>query len=119
MGLLLPDNRTLVQMQPVYRCSPGAPLLAKFGNSTDGCPQQFPNVTDILGDGALGSHGGSGLSGFGGSIRLGELKEGSPPIRHALKLELYSTGASHARCLSRYLSLLLRGQTLFAKTKRI
>lgn len=37
MGILLPDNETLVQMQPVYRCSAGGPLLARFGNDTDGC----------------------------------------------------------------------------------
>ena len=55
MGVLLPDNRTLVQMQPAYRCAPGSPLLAVFGNSTDGCPQRFPNTTDILGDGTQGS----------------------------------------------------------------
>ena len=88
MGVLLPDNVTLVQMQPVYRCAFGAPILARFGNATDGCPQQFPNVTSILGDGALGSHGGSGLSGVGGTIRVGELLPSSPPIPHALKLEL-------------------------------
>ena len=112
MGVLLLDNRSLVQMQPAYRCAPGAPLLARFGNSTDGCPQAFPNVSDILvcvtrppafataslkdhrdhlswaqGDGALGAHGGSGLSGVGGTIRLGELFS-SAPIGHALKLEL-------------------------------
>ena len=87
MGALLLDNRTIVQMQPAYRCAPGAPLLARFGNVTDGCPQQFPNVTDILGDGALGSHGGSGLSGVGGTIRVGELTS-TTPIGHALKLEL-------------------------------
>lgn len=87
MGLLMPDNVTIVQMQPVYRCAQGAPLLARFGNSTDGCPQQFPNVTSIFGDGTLGSHGGSGLSGIGGTIRLGELT-GPEPIKHALKLEL-------------------------------
>ena len=88
MGLLLPDNETIVQMQPVYRCSPGSPLLARCGNSTDGCPQQFPNVTSIFGDGTLGSHGGSGLSGIGGTIRLGELLNTTGPIRHALKIEL-------------------------------
>ncbi len=95
MGVLLPHgvfgmNRTLVQMQPAYRCAPGSPLLARWGNHTDGCPQQFPNVTDIFGDGALGAHGGSGLSGFGGSIRAGELLPTTGPIRHALKLELQS-----------------------------
>lgn len=88
MGILLPDNRTIVQMQPVYRCASGAPLLARWGNTTDGCPQQFPNITDVFGDGALGAHGGSGLSGIGGTIRLGELNPKNGPIKHALKLEL-------------------------------
>eukprot|EP00750_Incisomonas_marina_P021251 INCI4238.2.p1 GENE.INCI4238.2~~INCI4238.2.p1 ORF type:complete len:261 (-),score=36.78 INCI4238.2:227-1009(-) len=88
MGILLPDNETIVQMQPVYRCEAGGPLLARFGNATDGCPQQFPNVTSVFGDGALGAHGGSGLSGIGGTIRVGELLNTTGPIRHALKLEL-------------------------------
>lgn len=88
MAVLLSDNRTIVQMQPAYRCDAHGPFLARFGNDTDGCPQKFPNTTDILGDGALGAHGGSGLSGIGGSIRLGELLPESGPIGHALKLEL-------------------------------
>lgn len=89
MGVLLLDNETIVQMQPAYRCAPHpAPLLARFGNATDGCPQQFPNTTSVFGGGALGSHGGSGLSGVGGTIRQGELLQSSGPIRHALKLEL-------------------------------
>ena len=89
MGVLLLDNETIVQMQPAYRCGFGTALLAKFGNGTaDGCPQQFPNTTSIFGDGALGSHGGSGLSGVGGTIRLGELMPDAPPIGHALKIEL-------------------------------
>ncbi len=88
MGVLLEDGETIVQMQPAYRCTAGGPLLARWGNSTDGCPQQFPNVTSIFGDGALGSHGGSGLSGIGGTIRLGELLPDTGPIKHALKIEL-------------------------------
>ena len=87
MGLLLPDNMTILQMQPAYRCAANGPLLARFGNATDGCPQRFPNTTSIFGDGALGSHGGSGLSGIGGTIRVGELTR-QGPIGHALKLEL-------------------------------
>ena len=89
MALLLPDNETLVQMQPVYRCGfwP-SPLLARWGNATDGGPQQFPNTTSIFGDGTLGAHGGSGLSSIGGSIRLGELLPDAPAISHALKIEL-------------------------------
>ena len=87
-AVLLPDRRTLVQMQPLYRCEPGSPILAKWG-ADRGCPQTFPNTTDILGDGALGAHGGSGLSSIGGTIRMGELLPGAPPISHALKLELF------------------------------
>lgn len=89
MALLLPDNETLVQMQPVYRCGfYPAPLLARWGNKTDGGPQRFPNTTSIFGDGALGAHGGSGLSSIGGSIRSGELLPSAKPIAHALKIEL-------------------------------
>ena len=47
----------------------------------------FPWVTSILGDGAWGAHGGSGLSAIGGTIRSGELSPDAPPIPHALKLE--------------------------------
>ena len=86
-GVLLPDNRTLVQMQPLYIPEAGGPLIAWYHT---GAPQPFPWQVDILGDGALGAHGGSGLSSFGGSIRLGELLPGAPPIRHALKLELWA-----------------------------
>ena len=89
MALLLPDNETLVQMQPVYRCGYyPAPFLARWGNNTDGGPQNFDNVTSIFGKGVGGAHGGSGLSSIGGSIRLGELDPKSGPIGHALKIEL-------------------------------
>ena len=76
-------------MQPAYRCGYyPSPLLARWGNTTDGGPQRFANTTSILGDGTGGAHGGSGLSSIGGSIRLGELLPGAPPIAHALKIEL-------------------------------
>ena len=88
MALLLPDNETLVQMQPAYRCGfYPKPLLARWGNATDGGPTRFPNVTSIFGAGTYGAHGGSGLSSLGGSIRLGELLPGGS-IAHALKIEL-------------------------------
>jgi len=86
-GVLLPDNRTLVQMQPLYIPVAGGPIIAWWHT---GAPQPFPWTVDILGDGALGAHGGSGLSSFGGTVRLGELLEASPPIAHALKLELWA-----------------------------
>jgi len=86
-GFLMPDNHTLIQMQPLYRQTPGSPILALWHQ---GGPVPFPWEIDILGDGALGAHGGSGLSAVGGTIRLGELLPTTGPIRHALKLELYA-----------------------------
>jgi hypothetical protein len=43
--------------------------------------------TSLTGTGIEGCHGGSGMSGIGGTIRQGELT-GAQPIRHALKLSL-------------------------------
>lgn len=105
MALLMPDNRTLVQMQPAYRSTAGAPLLARYHA---GCPVPFPWTTDILGDGTWGAHGGSGLSSIGGTIRAGELSPGAPPLRHALKLELFAhmyyfsngSAAPYSECFS-------------------
>lgn len=86
-ALLLPDNVTLVQMQPLYRGTAGGPIIAWWHT---GAPQPFPWNNSILEDGLWGAHGGSGLSAIGGTIRLGELLPGAPPIRHALKLELWA-----------------------------
>jgi hypothetical protein len=44
--------------------------------------------TDLLGDGIAGIHGGSGLSGLGGTIRKWEW-DGTEPILHALSMNLY------------------------------
>eukprot|EP00045_Choanoeca_perplexa_P006800 m.58790 g.58790 ORF g.58790 m.58790 type:complete len:427 (-) comp13792_c0_seq1:73-1353(-) len=87
LSILLPDNRTLVQTQPAYRCQPGGPLMSTYNG---GCPQPFPWQQDILGPGTWGAHGGSGLSAMGGAIRQGELSPDSPPIAHTLKLELFA-----------------------------
>ena len=87
-GVLLPDQRTLVQMQPLYRGAAGGPITAWYHT---GAPQPFPWHLDILDDGALGAHGGSGLSSFGGAIRLGELLPGAALIAHALKLEAWAS----------------------------
>jgi len=82
-GLLQPDGHTLIEMQPVYRCGPGSPILAQD------CRSHCTN--DIrYGNGTTGAHGGSGLSAVGGTIRLGELSHGAAAIQHALKLELYA-----------------------------
>lgn len=103
LALLLPDNRTLVQAQPAYRLGAGSPLLALYHQ---GAPVPFPWEVDVLGEGAWGAHGGSGLSALGGTIRLGELAPGAPPLRHALKLELFAhdyyfsngSAAPYAQC---------------------
>jgi hypothetical protein len=83
----MPDNVTLVQMQPLYVPEAGGPMIAWYHT---GAPQAFPWAISILGDGALGAHGGSGLSSFGGTIRSGELSASAPPISHALKIELWA-----------------------------
>jgi lysophospholipase L1-like esterase len=74
MTFLLPDGRSLVQLAPVARVQPGGPI---YGYCWEG--------EDLYGSGITGSHGGSGMSAIGGSIRKGELT-GDQPIRHALKV---------------------------------
>jgi hypothetical protein len=82
--LIQPDRRTYIEMQPLYRCYPGGPIAAAYGGES----QPTPHLNDLYGDGTLGAHGGSGLSGLGGQIRLHELDPAAGPIAHALKLEL-------------------------------
>lgn len=77
------DNRTLLLIQPIYRCAEGAPVTA-LKNTPGG------NRSDIRGAGTGGGHGGSGLSAIGGTIRRGELLPSAPPIPHALKLEFWA-----------------------------
>jgi hypothetical protein len=77
-AILLPDGRTIEQMNPISRCEAGGPLTAGY---------LAPSV-DIYGPGRLGGHGGSHLSSIGGSLRLGELTS-FDPIRHVLKVNLF------------------------------
>jgi hypothetical protein len=86
---LMADKRTLIHTQPFARCNVGS-----YGTSI----VKFDPV-DIFGDGILGSHGGSGMSAIGGSIRLGELRPGSQGPRHALKVNVYAKEALY-RCSS-------------------
>jgi hypothetical protein len=83
-AFLLPDRRTIVQVQPLARCNAGAPATAMVS---------FVE-TDLYGAGIAGAHGGSGLSAIGGSIRVGELRPGAPTgPRHALKVNVYAKEA--------------------------
>jgi hypothetical protein len=80
-SFLLADGRTIVQTQPVARCTAGAAgtSMAKFAH------------VDLYGTGITGAHGGSGLSAIGGSIRLGELRPGTTTgPAHALKVNVYA-----------------------------
>ena len=86
MGAFLePDGETVLLVQPVYVCSPGAPLLALGDPQCKNCKANI-----VKDDGALGGHGGSGLSGLGGALRLGEMLPSSPPISHALQIEFFA-----------------------------
>jgi PKD repeat protein len=70
------DGRTVIQMQPLARCSSGgdATSLVVWGG------------VDLYGTGIPGAHGGSNLSAIGGSIRVGELRPGQAGPNHALKV---------------------------------
>ncbi len=76
-AFLMPNGRTLVQLEPLARCQKGGSIYG----------WRFPDV-DIYGDGIGGAHFGSGLSSIGGSIRQGELTS-NQPIRHALKVVIW------------------------------
>jgi hypothetical protein len=77
-AILSADGHTLIQTQPFARCAGRSPTSHYvFG------------VEDLYGTGETGSHGGSGLSALGGTVRLGELVPGGA-IRHSLKLNIDS-----------------------------
>jgi hypothetical protein len=84
-ALLQPDNHTIINTQPLYRCNPGSPVLSLLNKGVAG------KDDIVFGNGTWGAHGGSGLSSIGGSIRLRELLPDTPPIQHALKLQLLAS----------------------------
>ncbi|GAA4738702.1 hypothetical protein [Actinomycetospora chibensis] len=71
-----PDAETVVAGQPL-RLRPGGDPSYDVS---------FPAVP-LRGDGRLGCHGGSNLSGIGGTIRVGEMSK-PEPLRHPLKINL-------------------------------
>ena len=88
-AILQPDNVTLFQMQPIYRCNQSGPILAKIG-----CMEHGTSNISILSDGIYGCHGGSGLSSIGGTLRNKEIignENDLLTIKHALKLEFNGT----------------------------
>jgi len=82
-SILQPDGETIVSVAPLARCEEGGPVYGwYFGEES------------LYGAGITGGHGGSRLSGFGGSIRLGELID-NEPIRHALKINVFANQYLH------------------------
>lgn len=79
LAVLMPDKRTIKQTQPFAHCEEGKPGTSRY---------LFEDV-DIYGDGIYGSHGGSGLSAIGGTLRTGELTPTSGPIKHAMKVNIF------------------------------
>ncbi len=78
-AILDTDGHTLIQVQPLTRCSAGG-IATSIVRYPDG---------DLYGDGIQGAHGGSGMSSLGGTLRLGELKPGQTGPKHALKFVVY------------------------------
>ncbi len=78
-AFIMPDGRTIKQLEPCCRLGTGNAQIVGY---------LYPDV-DIYGEGAGGTHYGSGLSAIGGSIRKGELTS-NEPIKHAIKLNLWA-----------------------------
>jgi len=77
-GILMQDHRTIKHTHPIHRCPENDFWTTKV--------HDFYGTSDIYGDGIQGAHGGSALSGVGGTIRLGEFPSGE--IHHALKISM-------------------------------
>lgn len=85
-AFLMANGHTLVQTQPLARCSAGSAYATSIARIFDG----GVDADIISGDGRNGAHGGSRLGTLGGTIRLGEMRPGSRGPRHALKVNLFS-----------------------------
>ncbi|MBC1266499.1 hypothetical protein GNF07_05375 [Trichormus variabilis FSR] len=77
-AFLMPDGKTLVQLEPLARCQKSGPIYGW---------RYYPDLS-LSGQGIGGAHFGSGLSSIGGSIRRGGLAN-DQPIRHAIKFVLW------------------------------
>src|SRR5207249_3579962 len=77
-AILAADGHTLIQGQPMARCTAGGTATMMWSQQNE----------DLFETGNSGAHGGSMLSSLGGVIRLGELVPGGT-IRHTLKVNLY------------------------------
>jgi len=76
---LLQADGSLIALEPFARCSVGGNAFGYVKNDTGN--------ESLTGLGIYGAHYGSGLSGFGGSIRFGELTS-TADLHHVLKLNV-------------------------------
>jgi hypothetical protein len=90
---LAADGRTIKQCQPFARCvaSGSGTAMTTFADE------------DLYGAGTGGAQGGSFLSAYGGTIRMGELRPGQTGPRHVLKIDLNTVtecfnGSTMAQC---------------------
>ncbi len=83
-AILMPDM-TLFETQPFHICEDGV-AVSQFTNESW---QGDSILTGGMGAPDGGSHGGSFMTAFGGTIRLGEWVPGGV-IRHVLKIDVYS-----------------------------
>ncbi len=81
-AILQPDGRTLIQLQPTCREDANSKYISGYSRAGE-------SAVDLYSDGRLGTHWGSGLSSFGGTIRKGELI-GDEDIHHALKINIWA-----------------------------
>ena len=79
-AILMPDGVTLKHTQPLHVCSDGGVVTSQY---------TWPDNNIKTSDGLYGSHGGTGMSAIGGSLRVNELLLGSV-IHHALKMNFYA-----------------------------
>ena len=76
-SILQPDGKTIIAVAPLARCKAGGPVYGWYFKKQS-----------LLGKGITGGHGGSFLSGIGGTIRQGELV-GDRQINHVLKVNVW------------------------------
>ena len=77
------DHKKIIQGGPLTRTAPSGAPSWQYTLP----PGQVEDHIETS-HGKFGAHGGSRLSAFGGSIRVGELS-GTDPIHHALKMNIY------------------------------
>jgi len=90
-ALLYTEDSTVLEGNKISRCTSRGPVYLPEW-------MKYPEnrrVSDIRGDGISGGgQGASGMSAFGGTIRLGELT-GNTPIRHVIKINPWAAKYVH------------------------